>query len=459
MVCCVRVRGREMRLGDDPLGQVIDLAEALAPAMARRPVRQRYSSAVFDGCQSHQPPGCARRRSPIWRSAGGAVARTMGRAPCSKPRRRSPRACQAWPALADAGLGAREAELPVRVELGRDDGGVVGPVFEQAPVAFQQPVPGRRGDRPVRRACRIMWWARSTVLTLSSCTKPRRWIRPVEPSPRGRRRWAARASAWRSRNRRRAARLSRTGRRHLARTAGRGRGGSARSDICPPSKVSGASSLSGCAGRRRAMTSAPSTSAPRRFGKHAGGDGEASISRQFVGVDGDLARRRRPGRRRQAAGGARSSSPQVRRQIVQPMRRGCGSAPSSSAERSQGASKPTVASRFSGRTVSGRAAGRGRCAAQRPARPVQAAQLERPAGGRSGGTAPARPVAKRNWSGARTRPPAGDTVRSVVGHESCGPASERCPGGTPREAAHVVAVDTDASARGATVWRVRAGRR
>ena len=49
-------------------------------------------------------------------------------------------AAPALPALGEAGLLAREAPLPDRIEFGGDHRGVVGPVLEQAALALQQPV-------------------------------------------------------------------------------------------------------------------------------------------------------------------------------------------------------------------------------------------------------------------------------------------------------------------------------
>ena len=50
------IGGVQMLGRDDAFGQIIDLAEPLGAGLtARSPDRQRYSSAVFDGCQSHHP--------------------------------------------------------------------------------------------------------------------------------------------------------------------------------------------------------------------------------------------------------------------------------------------------------------------------------------------------------------------------------------------------------------------
>ena len=116
--------------------------------IASAPVRQRNSSAVLEGCQSHQPAS-VRCRPPleVARHNRPALADAFEHVvePLLEPRL----AASCASALAASFGIAAEAQPPVGIERHGDDRSVVGPVLEQGPPPFQQVV---ELSRPVASA-------------------------------------------------------------------------------------------------------------------------------------------------------------------------------------------------------------------------------------------------------------------------------------------------------------------
>ena len=127
----------EVVLGDDPLGEIVDLLlpvpagdrqRADPPQVLHRHLRERRSREVRIGPFDLPGDDVARRQGPPFPNG------------LQHPRPHRGRHLREIPAVSRMALAAAEAPevmLPVRIELHREDGGAVGPVLERRPFRLQ----------------------------------------------------------------------------------------------------------------------------------------------------------------------------------------------------------------------------------------------------------------------------------------------------------------------------------